>query len=149
MENTLYTISYIIKNGTNFEDLWFSSTSDEVLDDAEDEGGQPFTGIAYEMYDTKNIVYFCHYKSGFKHGPYRQFYESGNLKSEEIMEYGQTKSFRKIWFEDGKLQSLGEYEYGIELSYREWNPERQLIASKDIDKDGDMYELLTVRRENA
>lgn len=40
-----YTIEEIISNGVDFEELWYSSTSDEILDNAEDEGGNRLTEL--------------------------------------------------------------------------------------------------------
>ncbi|MFC8684473.1 hypothetical protein [Brevibacillus porteri] len=47
-KDSIHTAEYIIKNGVDFEKLGFSSYSDEILDNPEDEGGNPFTGLAYE-----------------------------------------------------------------------------------------------------
>lgn len=49
---------YVIGHETDFEEsLWFTSYSDEVLDNLEDENGQPFTGLAYELYDNGTVEY--------------------------------------------------------------------------------------------
>ncbi|MGS5021135.1 toxin-antitoxin system YwqK family antitoxin [Paenibacillus sp. JJ1683] len=152
MENKdeLYTLDYIKKNGVDFEDLWFSSTSDEILDNPEDEGGTPFTGLTYELYDNGQLRYFSFYKDGFKHGLLREFYNTGERKSEEIMHYGQTKGKRTQWYENGQLKSVSEHELGVELSYQEWDVKHNLIKSSKLQETSEIYDyLLTQRKQNS
>ncbi|RNB61505.1 toxin-antitoxin system YwqK family antitoxin [Brevibacillus gelatini] len=142
-----YTIEEIISNGVDFEDLWYSSTSDEILDNAEDEGGKPFNGIAYELYGDGRLRYFCFYKNGFQHGLFQEFYENGEKKSEQIMRHGQTKGKKTSWYRNGKIKSLGEYENGVELSYNEWDENGNLIVSRKLSENSDNFKLLLSRRE--
>ncbi|MBD8498789.1 toxin-antitoxin system YwqK family antitoxin [Paenibacillus arenosi] len=134
MENDIYTLEYIRNNGSDFEDLWFTSCSDEIIDNPEDEGGKPFTGLTYELYENGCLRYFCFYKNGFKEGMFREYYRSGKLKSEEVMKYGQTIGKRTIWYESGKIKSVSEHEQGIELSYNEWDEFNKLILSRQLPK---------------
>lgn len=152
MENKdeLYTLDYIKKNGVDFEDLWFSSTSDEILDNPEDEGGTPFIGLTYELYDNGQLQYYSFYKDGFKHGLLREFYNTGERKSEEIMHYGQTKGKRTQWYENGQLKSVSEHELGVELSYQEWDIKHNLIKSSELQETSEIYDyLLTQRKLNS
>jgi len=36
-----------------------------VLDNPEDEGGKPFTGLAYELFTNGNLMYYTNYMKGF------------------------------------------------------------------------------------
>lgn len=143
----IYTKEYIINKGINFEELWFSSTSDEILDSPEDEGGKPYTGLTYELYDNGIIRYFSIYQNGFKHGLLREFHKNGNVKSEEIMRYGQTRGKRTVWNENGQVRSIGEYELGIELSYKEWDNEENLVESRILQESDDNHKYLISQRE--
>ncbi|NOG28846.1 hypothetical protein SAMN02787081_02317 [Lysinibacillus fusiformis] len=37
----------------------------KVLDNPEDEGGKPFTGLAYELFTNGNLMYYTNYMKGF------------------------------------------------------------------------------------
>ena len=62
----------------------------------EDEGGKPFTGLAYELYENGNLAYYCYYKNGFKEGNYVKFHHNGKVKSIDYMIKGQTRGIRKF-----------------------------------------------------
>ena len=130
MENNTYDLKYVIENGINFEDLWYSSSSDEVLDSAEDEGGKPFTGLTYELYDNGKLVYYCFYKYGFEDGDYLEFYKNGNIKSKQYMKYGRIRGKEEIWYESGKTKSIAEYEFGVCLNRKEWDEDGKLVNEK-------------------
>lgn len=134
MENKKDILSkeYVLNHGIDFdEELWFTSYSDEVLDNPEDEGGKPFTGLAYELFDNGNIAYYCYYKNGFKEGDYIKFHNNGKVKSTDYMVEGQTRGIRKIWYESEELKFVGEYKFGICLKYTEWDKQGNIIGIKD------------------
>lgn len=133
MENEVGILSkqYVCEHGTDFDEkLWFSSYSDEVLDHPEDEGGKPFTGLAYELYDNGNFVYYCYYKNGFSEGNYVEFYHNGNLKSQCYMVRGQIRGTEKIWYDSGERKYEGEFKYGVCLNYTEWDKQGNIIKQK-------------------
>lgn len=120
----------VIYEGVNFENLWYASCSDEILDNAEDEGGLPFSGLTYELYDNGQLIYYCSYKDGFPYGEEIWFYKNGNIKTRKYKKYGRIFGKEETWFEDGKLKSLSEYEFGVCLSYKEWDKDGKLINEK-------------------
>ncbi|MEI2463257.1 toxin-antitoxin system YwqK family antitoxin [Niallia taxi] len=133
MENDMDILNkeYVLTHGVDFDEaLWFTSYSDEVLDNPEDEGGKPFTGLAYEVFDNGNLAYYCHYENGFAEGPNVKFYKNGIVKSIEYMIKGQTRGKRKVWHENGKLKYEGELKYGVCLKYSEWDNQGNLIGQK-------------------
>lgn len=142
-----YSLEEIIDEGVDFGDLWYSSSSDEVLDNAEDENGSPFNGIAYETYANGMLRYFSIYKNGFQHGLTHEFYESGKTKSKQLMERGQIIGKKISWNENGEIKSIGEYENGIELNYQEWDENGNLAVSRVLSEISDNYKLLNLRRE--
>ncbi|MCY8498305.1 toxin-antitoxin system YwqK family antitoxin [Bacillus atrophaeus] len=146
MENN-YNIKTIKENGTDFEDLWFSSSSDEILDNPEDEGGKPFSGLAYELYSNGNIIYFTQYKDGLAHGLTREFFENGNKKSDKNYRYGQLQGVSINWFEDGKKKSEQHYEHSILISEKKWDERGILKHQYKIDKNSPHFEILETRRE--
>ncbi|MGG0277491.1 toxin-antitoxin system YwqK family antitoxin [Bacillus rhizoplanae] len=122
---------YVIEHGTDFdEDLWFTSYSDEVLDNPEDENGKPFTGLVYELYDNGNLIYYTNYVKGFIEGELIEFYKNGNLKSVKNLIHGQSNSTERIWYESGELKFEGEYKFGIALHYMEWDEKGRILKQK-------------------
>ncbi|MFC7395550.1 toxin-antitoxin system YwqK family antitoxin [Scopulibacillus cellulosilyticus] len=144
-----YSKEYVLKNGIDFENLWFSSYSDEILDNPEDEGGEPFTGLTYELYDNGELIYFCFYKDGLAHGLKREFYKSGNIKCEKPMKYGLINGKSFSWYENGNIESMIEYELSIPICQKKWDENGTLIFKKEIkeDKSDDNYAILLKRRE--
>lgn len=133
MENQIDILSkeYVIANGTNFdEELWFTSYSDEVLDNPEDENGKPFTGLAYELYDNGNLIYYTYYVRGFIEGELVEFYKNGNLKSVKVLIHGQSNGTERVWYESGDIKFEGEYKFGVALQYTEWDTKGCIIKQK-------------------
>lgn len=145
--NEQYTKEYVYEHGIDFEDLWFTSYSDEILDNAEDEGGKPFTGLAYEKYDNGELNYFSFYEDGMAHGLQREFYSNGHLKTEEYMKYGQLHGESKSWYENGNIRSVTMYEHSIALEKREWDSSGNLILEIKLERTDDHYTILESRRE--
>ncbi len=130
MEIKVLTKEYVLNNGVDFEELWNEYCSDRILDKPENEGGKPFTGLAYELYNNNELNYYCFYKDGFEHGDYVEFYENGNIQSAQYMKYGSIVGKEETWFKSGMLKSVAEYEYGVCLNLKEWNEKGVLIKEK-------------------
>lgn len=134
---------YVFEHGIDFDEgLWFTSYSDEVLDNPEEEGGKPFTGLAYELHDNGNIAYYCYYQNGFKKGYYIKFHYNGKVKSTDNMIKGQTRGIRKIWYESEELKFEGEFKFGVCLKYIEWDKQGNIIGQKNTPTK-DELELIT------
>ena len=130
-QNKILSKEYVIEHGTDFdEELWFTSYSDEVLDNPENENGQPFTGLAYELFDNGNLMYYTNYVNGFIEGELIEFYKNGNIKSVKQLIHGQSNGTERIWYENGNIKFEGEYKYGIALHYTEWDTEGKIIKQK-------------------
>ncbi|ANF46522.1 MULTISPECIES: toxin-antitoxin system YwqK family antitoxin [Priestia] len=141
-ENKILSKQYIVENGKNFdESLWFTSYGAEVLDNPEDEGGKPFTGIAYEIYENGNLAYYGYYKEGFMEGEYVEFYTNGQLKSIEYMIKGQTRGIRKMWHDTGERKYEGEHKFGICLYCTEWDKKGEIIRQKFSPTDSELKRL--------
>ena len=126
----ILTKEEVINQGVHFSELWDEYGSDRLLDRPEEDGGQPFTGIAYESDQDGNLIYYCYYEDGFSQGAYVEFYEDGNVKSIQNMKRGRTHGSEKIWRKDGALQLEAIYEYGICVYVREWDEKGMLIQEK-------------------
>lgn len=94
MEN-IFDKDYVVSKGTDFvEELWFSTHGDIVLDKPEEEGGKPFTGLVYELYNNGNLNYYANYVNGFIEGELIEFYKSGKLKAIKTLVHGQSNGLR-------------------------------------------------------
>ncbi|WHY71947.1 toxin-antitoxin system YwqK family antitoxin [Fictibacillus enclensis] len=151
MENQIEILSkeYVIKHGVDFdEELWFTSYSDEVLDNPEDQNGKPFTGLAYELYDNGNLIYYTNYINGFIEGELVEFYKNGNLKSVKNLIHGQSNGIEKIWYENGDLKFEGEYKFGIALHYTEWDTQGQIVKQKLSPTEADLELIQSFSESN-
>ncbi|WP_017151745.1 MULTISPECIES: toxin-antitoxin system YwqK family antitoxin [Bacillus] len=93
----IFSKEFVIEHGTDFdEELWFASYSDEVLDNPEDENGKPLTGLAYELYDNGNLIYYTKYVKGFIESELIEFYKNGNLKSVKNLIHGQSNGIERV-----------------------------------------------------
>ncbi|KOO43036.1 toxin-antitoxin system YwqK family antitoxin [Priestia koreensis] len=138
---------YVIEHGTDFDgNLWFTSYSDEVLDNPEDENGKPFTGLAYELYDNGNLIYYANYIKGFIEGELIEFYKNGNLKSVKNLIHGQSNGAEKIWYESGELKFEGKYKFGIALYYTEWDEEGRITKQKISPTETDLKLIKSVSK---
>ncbi|MFY0760721.1 toxin-antitoxin system YwqK family antitoxin [Metabacillus dongyingensis] len=146
-KNNVYSKKYILKNGVDFENLWFTSNSDEILDNAEDEGGKPFNGIAYELKGNGILDYYCFYKDGMAHGNKIEFYSDEQVKCEKYYKYGQLFGESICWHENGSIMSKIIYEHSIILEQEEWDESGNLILHKKLNQDDAHFQILNSRRE--
>ncbi|AFS78656.1 hypothetical protein Curi_c16490 [Gottschalkia acidurici 9a] len=64
------------------------------------------------------------------------------------MKYGRVSGKEEIWFENGNLKSVGEYELGICLKLNEWDLEGKLIKEKLVPTEEDIKNLNREREWN-
>lgn len=136
MEKSILDKAAILQNGVNFENLAFEDCGDRVLDDYEENGGRPFTGLTYELFDNGKVAYYCFYIDGFPDGDYVRFYPSGTIQSISKMRKGQSIE-RVEWYQHGKVKERGEYKCGICISCEKWNENGELIYKKIEPTDGE------------
>ena len=129
----------VMEQGIDFDKgLWFASYGDIVLDNEEANGGKPFTGLVYELYENGNLAYYSFYKSGFKEGNYVKFHKNGKVRSIDYMVKGQTRGVRKKWYESGELMYEGEFRFGICLRYIEMDRQGNILRQKNSPTKDDL-----------
>lgn len=129
MEKFILDKATILQNGINFENLAFEYCSDRILDDYEENGGKPFTGLTYELFEDDKIAYYCFYVDGFPDGDYVRFYPNGAVQGVSKMKKGQsTKSIE--WYQDGTIKEAGMYQCGICTSCKKWDEHGTLVYEK-------------------
>ena len=141
MESNILTKEYVLNNGIDFDDddiLEQEYLSDRILDNSKEGEGKPFTGLTYELYPNGNLIYYCYYKNGFKDGDFIEFYNDGQIKSIQYMKRGTISGIESIWYNNGVLKSETKYEYGVCLTYKEWDEKGNLIDEKSEPTDEDI-----------
>lgn len=141
MESNILKKEYVLNNGVDFDDddiLEQEYLSDRILDNSEEGQGKPFTGLTYELYPNGNLIYYCYYKNGFKDGDFIEFYSDGKIKSIQYMKRGTISGVESIWYNNGVLKSETKYEYGVCLTFKEWDEKGNLIDEKLEPTDEDI-----------
>jgi antitoxin component YwqK of YwqJK toxin-antitoxin module len=124
-----------------------SSTSDEILDNAEDEGGKTFSGLAYELKKDGSLKYYCFYQEGMAHGPEVEFYSEDKIKCEKHFKYGQLFGESIYRYIDRSMKSKIFYEHSIIVEHEEWDEAGNKILHKKLQEDDSHYLILKSRRE--
>ncbi|ANU44988.1 hypothetical protein ADH76_01175 [Enterocloster clostridioformis] len=137
MERTAIDEAIILKKGINFDNLAFEYCSDRILDNYEENGGKPFTGITYELYDNGRISYYCYYVNGFSEGDFVKFYKDGTIRSISKMKRGKCTE-KTEWYQDGKIKEKGIYNCGICLSNEKWDEQGNLVYEKVSPTESEM-----------
>lgn len=111
--------------------------------------GVPFSGVTFRNYPNGSCEFEFTYLDGFRDGPQREFFENEEVKEEWIAQRGAAIGEVRKWHENGQLKSLGNYEFGVELSYDEWDATGKLVESRRIDKDSELMKYVETMRERA
>lgn len=64
--------------------------------------GTPFTGIIHKNYKTYSQT--IHYKEGKLHGPYREYYKDGTLRSRKEFDEGKPVGIHENYYENGNIE---------------------------------------------
>lgn len=78
---------------------------------------KPFTGTAFVMHNKNQPMEVQTYKEGKPDGIWKQYYESGQLKSETPFKEGIPDKVIKQYYENGQLKS--------EVTYKDGQPDGQ------------------------
>jgi antitoxin component YwqK of YwqJK toxin-antitoxin module len=95
----------------------------------------PYSGTAFLLYPDGSLKREVTYQNGFEEGDCREWHPNGNLRREWLAERGRATGNVKEWHADGTVKSVGEYEFGVELQYDEWNESGDLVAHRRIDEN--------------
>ncbi len=130
MEQQILNKEYVIAYGRSYDSLSYEYGSDRMLDEDEEDGGKPFTGLAYELNENQVLIYYGYYVDGFEEGDRVTFYENGIIESYAFMRRGRAfgKSFE--YFGNGTKRSETISEYGVVLYQKEWSENGKVIHEK-------------------
>ena len=120
LENKVITIlsrDYVIEHGVFWDDAELDW--DECGYYTVDRNGVRFTGLAYEVYDHKDIKYYpffytdfqdgtllhyTYYANGLHEGATVDFYPSGEVKSYRVYDKGRLVGKSYEWYENGMIK---------------------------------------------
>lgn len=128
----LLSAEYILEHGILVEELvdeyYYDDNGvyhyEQMFDKPKDEGGKPFSGLAYELRNGI-LVGYTEYKDGYQNGDNVTYYLSGTLR--RYSRYTDTENYIYEWYENGTLSY-------IKHNHRKDNP--QYYRTKEFDESG-------------
>lgn len=90
--------------------------------------GEPFTGIAFEMYPNGQILSEDEMVDGIVDGFVREWYPSGERKLEGYGKLSERHSWSREWFQNGILKRETTAEDGARTKELIWNEEGQIVS---------------------
>jgi antitoxin component YwqK of YwqJK toxin-antitoxin module len=109
--------------------------------------GQPFTGIAVELFPDGKLCSEVPHLNGVIHGLVRAWYPSGQLKKEASLWQGGLHGYERIWDEQGRLVSETLGELGIGIAEKRWDEQGRLMKDWHISPKENLYDLLLIKRK--
>jgi antitoxin component YwqK of YwqJK toxin-antitoxin module len=104
--------------------------------------GQPFSGVGVETFGDGRLKSETPYLDGLPSGICREWYSNGSKKKEWTAIHGPVHGQYTEWYENGSLKVWGDYRYGTALSYKEWNPQGELVTEITLAADSPMHGLI-------
>jgi antitoxin component YwqK of YwqJK toxin-antitoxin module len=131
MQSKLLDKNFILSNGIEYDELGVDYDRFGDKEFIISEGKEIFfSGITYSLFPNGNLEFYAFFRDGFKEGDFVEFYNDNKIKSMQYRKRGRTYGFRRIWHNNGVLKSEFNYEYGVCLTFKEWNEEGILIEEK-------------------
>jgi antitoxin component YwqK of YwqJK toxin-antitoxin module len=123
----------VINEGIEFDGeivCYSGEYGDRVCESSLNDGDKPIYGLIYEKHKNGNLAYYCFYENGIENGDYVKFYEDGSLQSFCVMKKGSVTGECVEWHANGKIKSIADFKYGVQITYRQWNENGDLIEEK-------------------
>jgi antitoxin component YwqK of YwqJK toxin-antitoxin module len=111
--------------------------------------GTPFNGIAFAMYDEKNIEFEISIKDGKFDGEKKYWYRNSQIKQIKNYKNGILNGKWTAWYENGQIEAEGFYKDGDENGKRTAWYENGQIEAEGFYKDGDENGKWTTWYENG
>jgi antitoxin component YwqK of YwqJK toxin-antitoxin module len=141
---------YSMSNSDADKSLSEMRVSEDLLEYESDAlvlNGKLFSGIGYANYPNGHLRREVTYVEGFPRGYCREWYENGQLSKEWYAEPGVAPSKITQWHENGQIKSICIREHGVELEYKEWGTDGELITERKIAEGTAMHKLLLRMRK--
>ena len=108
-------------------------------DDVSVLNGVPYTGVGVMYYPDGSLEGEASYVDGFKEGVVREWHPNGKLRTEWFAERGRAEGKVTEWHQNGVVKSVGEYEFGVEIKFDEWDEAGELLQSRQIDESSELF----------
>jgi antitoxin component YwqK of YwqJK toxin-antitoxin module len=113
-----------------------------------------FTGTAVDYHPNGILASDISYEEGLTQGHWKEWSDKGRLVLDSECKEGVRHGVTKTYFENGNVKSQGDYEFGIETSYVEWDDKGNILLLRTLGPDtpGANYSLLQefrARSENS
>jgi antitoxin component YwqK of YwqJK toxin-antitoxin module len=109
--------------------------------------GELFTGIGYADFSNGELRREVHYVNGFPEGLCREWHENGQISKEWLAERAVAPSKTTEWYENGQIKSLSLREHGVELEYKEWSQDGELVVERALVEGSPMHQVLLRMRQ--
>jgi len=110
--------------------------------------GKRFTGVSYDDvpgYGLSEITYL----DGLQEGPARDWYASGQLKSEANFHRNVRHGVSREWAESGELQKEDLYEFGVHVRSHVFGDCGEVTVAFELSDESPNFALLKQMREQA
>jgi antitoxin component YwqK of YwqJK toxin-antitoxin module len=98
--------------------------------------GEPFTGVAFELYEPEGVLDFeVAFQNGIRSGPRRAWFETGQPSEDSSMFSGVLHGKHREWHRNGQLSEESDYELGFKLRSKCWDEKGNLIEDYKLPKD--------------
>lgn len=107
--------------------------------------GEPYSGVAFSLYDNGRLEFEVTFRDGIRMGLRRAWFDSGVLSEECTMFKGVLHGKKREWHRNGQLAEEAEYEIGILVRQKCWDEhgglteEFQLAGNDPAAKQLELY----------
>jgi antitoxin component YwqK of YwqJK toxin-antitoxin module len=108
--------------------------------------GKPFSGVAFRQSADGQVMYEIGYRDGRRWGPSREWYDDGQLASEEHYAWDWAHGFFRRWHGNDRLAVEENYEWGVALRRRAWDEEGNLIEDYRLEEADPEFRTLQMHR---
>ena len=106
----------------------------------------PFTGMAYELSPTGQLIGEACFVGGVQEGPTKDFFPNGQLASEDCYQHGSKHGECWRWYASGQPRERAVYAYSILLEAEEWDEHGRLLRQYRLDVQSPQFRTLELLR---
>ena len=107
----------------------------------------PFTGQAVEYFPDNTLSYEATFKNGLKDSIQKRWYPSGILDAVYHSLKGGGHGTNQEWYESGKIRKEEIIEFGVIIQTTEWDERGNVIEKYVLRESDPVHRILHVRRQ--
>ncbi len=115
--------------------------------------GEPFTGVAYDVWPDGRLSAEWSFRNGEKWGPLREWHRNGRLAAASYLVAGVAHGAYRGWFDDGRKQFVELVQFGVTVRAKDWDREgrvtRDYALASEPGRDWYLGHLEEARRRYA